>query len=282
MSDEKRERYTTMCIWVDKNAYTDNCDEIKLYDYIQSIIITQSMKRRLFRTRDDYEEFSIYYATEIFMRYRHPKQNEFDENGNRKLDRIKSVSNYVIQTLYFNYLIFLKKYRNFPSKEQPKGLASVAPQFRDSLVETMDGLRSIDFEHNLDRCFDITRDIMSQTPYRKDSVEWHNIYMSCMLTLLNYVTLSREQKRIAKNLNQEGKINQRSLGKQFGINRNSGVKLYRLPDNMTKYIHVLSRKMMKAIASNLSDIVGGYVVADDMIDAVIFDEIPDVLEDYDD
>lgn len=279
MSDKNKIRYTTMCMWVDENAYSENCDEIKLYEYIQGIITTQAMKRKLFRTRDDYEEFSIYFASELFMRYRNPKQYESDSDG-EKLEKIKSISNYVIQTVYFNYIIFLRKYRNFPSQETPEGLAQFNPQFRDSLVDTTNQLRKYDFEHSVKRCYEITRDVMNQTAYRKDSVEWHNIYMSCMLTLLNCFTLSGEQLKTASTFKDSGKINQRAINKQFNRNRHSKVKLYRLPDSMAGYIYVLSRKMMKEIASQLSDIVGGYIIPDDIVDAVVYDEMPDISGEY--
>lgn len=257
-----------MCIWVDENAYADNVDEIKLYEYIQVIIDTQAKKKRFFKREDDYFDFSAYFATKIFMRYRDHRQDNIDENGKRELERIKSVSNYVQQTIFFNKLLFMKDIRGDKREKATIGVEA-STQFRDSLVETMDYLRVSEFRSAMNNVASTIRTFMNKIPYKAGSVEWHRIYMSCLLTIMNYITLSKDRKRRVDKSNSGGQINERCLNKQFQNERLSGVKLYRLDSDMSQYIYVLTNKIMKEVAHDLTETLGCYIPTEDMVNAVV-------------
>lgn len=261
-----------MCIWVDENAYQENVDEVRLYEYIQAIIDTQAKKKRLFKNSDDYFQFSVYFATKLFMRYRNKKQDNIDENGNRELERIKSVSNYVQRTVFFNKLLFMKEIQG-DKRDCASGCIEVNTQFRDSLVETMDYLRVSEFRSAMSNVASTIRTFMNKIPYKTGSVKWHRIYMSCLLTIMNYITLSHEGKRRVDKSNSGGNINERCINKQFQNERLSGVKLYRLDSDMSQYIYVLTNKIIKEVAHDLTETIGCYIPTEDMVNCVVEDEI---------
>lgn len=261
-----------MCIWVDENAYTDNVDEVRLYEYIQVIIDTQAKKKKFFKYKDEYFDFSVYFATKLFMRYRDKRQDNVDEGGNRELDRIKSVSNYVQQTIFFNKLLFMKEEKN-AGRSCAQYDAGSNYCLKDSIAETLNQLKSIEFSSAMNNVADTARKFISKIPYKNGSIEWHRIYMSCLLTIMNYVTLSSEREKRVTRSNGGGQINYRCINKQFQSERLSGVKLYRLDSDMSQYIYVLTNKLMKEIAHDLSETLGCYIPSEDMINAVAQEEV---------
>ena len=66
--------YTQMCIWIDANAYKEDCNEELLFEYLYHISRMLAYKRRFFDRADYYDDFAIFMATRIFMRLKNKKQ----------------------------------------------------------------------------------------------------------------------------------------------------------------------------------------------------------------
>ena len=64
----KDKSYTDLAIWIDNNAYSENCDDETLYKYLYILIYMLSYKRKFFKNFDDYDKYSIVTATRIFNR----------------------------------------------------------------------------------------------------------------------------------------------------------------------------------------------------------------------
>ena len=75
-----------MCIWIDKNAYNEDCDDVKVYEYLYLLAYMLARKRRFFNHSYEYEDFAIYVASETLLRYRDERQ--FNENG--RIRKIKT------------------------------------------------------------------------------------------------------------------------------------------------------------------------------------------------
>ena len=99
-------KYTDMCIYIDEHIYSGNFDEEKVYKYLYLIISMLAHKGKYFYRAEDYENFSLYMATHIYKRLTNPKQFQVDENGKPKLEKIKSILNYIkkiINPIRINY-----------------------------------------------------------------------------------------------------------------------------------------------------------------------------------
>lgn len=272
--------YTDKCIWVDTHAYDEKCDDVLLYEYIQGIIDIQAKKKKYFRNQDDYLDFSIYFANKIFMRYKNARQFNVQEDGKPELEKIKSVSNYVQQTIYFNRIMFIKEVKGQKIKASNYDDIATATQFRDSLVETMHELKLSEFVSSMKTCAETAREYLKRIPYK--GYMWHRIYMSCMLTLMNRITLSRDRKQKVLDNNKGGTINYRCINGAYQKERGFGVKLYRLSDDYSSYIEVLTNKIMKVVATDLSETLNYYVPTEVMIDDVLYSEMSRDDEDSED
>ena len=67
-------KYTDMCIYIDNHIYTDDCDDVKVFEYIFHIITMLSHQASYFKSTADYEDFALQGASRVFMRLKNPKQ----------------------------------------------------------------------------------------------------------------------------------------------------------------------------------------------------------------
>ncbi len=81
-----------MCIYIDKHAYEPDFDTELIFEYLQDLYYSLSIKKRFFNNDEDYENYSIYSATQAYLRLTNPKQFLNDDDP-RKLPRIKSILN---------------------------------------------------------------------------------------------------------------------------------------------------------------------------------------------
>ena len=60
--------YTEMAIYVDNHIYSNDRDDDKIFEYLYHISHMLAVKRCLFTSAKNYDDFSIYFATETFLR----------------------------------------------------------------------------------------------------------------------------------------------------------------------------------------------------------------------
>lgn len=103
------------------------------------------------------------------------------------------------------------------------------------------------------------RHFLERIPVKKGSSEWLNIYLSCMLTFLNSVTLSNKNKEKLRQLgdviNQKPKI----LDKLYKEERQDCVILYHLDETYHDYVYVLFNKLRHLVARDLSSTLNTYL-----------------------
>jgi len=92
-------KYTTMAIYIDENIYKPDHDQETIYKYLYFLAIMLAHKENLFNIEDEYEEFAIYYASQLYLRLTNKKQFEYNDAGEPKLKRVKSILNYMKSTI---------------------------------------------------------------------------------------------------------------------------------------------------------------------------------------
>ena len=75
--------YTQMCIWIDEHAYSDDCDDEKLFEYLYHIMSMLAYKRRFFEKSAYYDDYVIFAATPIFMKLKKKRQLESKKNNKK-------------------------------------------------------------------------------------------------------------------------------------------------------------------------------------------------------
>lgn len=245
-------KYTDMAIWIDNNAYSDDCDEPKMYEYLYHLTKMLAYEGRFFRTYAEYEEFALYAATFIFMRYR--DENQFVEGSNMR--PIVSVLNYAKRVVLPIKLSFVKQYSPSPvSLDDANDTNNTS--VKDIIMDSVDAFNVSDFNLYLDDIPSTIRDFLQKIPYT--GVEWLNIYTSCLLSFLNAVTLPKWDMAMVERLQKQGHVKSETLEKLYKSTRENSIVLFHLPSSMRDYINVLTNEIRHLICEDLSQILHSYV-----------------------
>lgn len=257
--------YTEMAIWIDEHAYQDNLDETILYEYLYHLSHMLAGQHSLFRTAQEYDQFSLYSASRVFQRLMNVKQYEYDESNKPKMKQIKSILNYLKKVIY-PYKIDFEIEINSSDKDVdviPTGIFNLGSH----MIESASLFDKLEFSIALDSIAQIVKSHLSKIPCRKNSSEWDNIYLSCMLTLLDSVTLSN---RTLENYENSKRVNvDVFLDQSYLELRYQKPILYHLPDSMSNYIRVLVNELRHVIAAEVSWKSNCYIPSDATMKSMI-------------
>lgn len=267
--------YTDMCIYIDNNVYKDSFDENLVYQYIYHIIYMLAKKASYFKQNHYYDDFAIYAASRVYFRLTNKKQWQLDEDGNYKLDRIKSILNYIKKILYPLKVDFEQsEYCQTISKESyPE---EVNYNFSNLLNNSIDELTFSEFGLTFNNIGKTCKAFLKTIPYKTNSVEWLNIYTSVMLTFLNSITLTNRRKDRLEHLSSTMRLTDNHIITAFEQENQQAI-LFHLPESMNDYILVLTRQLKHLIAKDLTDILHTNISNDI---SVISLSVKDYIESY--
>ncbi|MBO7696656.1 MAG: hypothetical protein J6T10_28850 [Methanobrevibacter sp.] len=240
--------YTQMCIWIDENVYKEDCDDFLVFEYLYHLAKMLAYKRRFFEKSAYYDDFAIYCATKIFMRYKDDRQ--FEENG--KIQKIKSVLNYMKSVLYAVKISFEGEFfaQNYIEKEDD----IVDCNFHSALVESLNSIQVSNFKFCLDSFIETMKNFVYSLPHDSD-IFIQNIYISCILSFLNSVVLSKKNEKRLLQLKKDGRLSQEHIDRLYKKERDSCVILYHLDSSFKDYIKVLVNEIRHLVSHDLSEIL---------------------------
>ena len=253
---EKTDDLTTtqMCIYIDKNMYSENRNDELIFKYLYQIVKSIAMHRRAFSSKTDYEEFSLMCASELYMR--------IDSKG-PKATPIKSILNYIKAMFY----IYKKNYMDSMSwSVDDKHVVSLSGENSDVIYNLFDNTYMIETEAAL-YMDHISRVIKSNInlPYKSDTKIWKSIYLSCLLSILNSLTLSKYHEKLVK----DNDFNVNLLSTIYKRENESSIILYHLPDSYYSYIKIKCNTLKQLIASDLDAILNSNTSGDLMMQTII-------------
>lgn len=271
----KNVSYTDMAIWLDSNVYVDDedRDDDKIFEYLYHLGYMLARKARYFKSTDQLEMFAIELATAVYLRLTNPKQYEI-VNGKARLNKIKSVLNYMKSVLYPRKVAF--EQTNYAQSEtaidepEQQDLTS-GYTFANYLQDMANSLVRIDFESYLETIPQTIKSYVKQLPYKSYSVEWYNVYMSCLLSFLNSITLPIVDLQRIRSLKYES--NRISAINFWFDTHTDYVILYHLPESMHDYIQVQTLKIRRLIASDLSEMINTEIDTHSLNDGIIRKEL---------
>ena len=239
-------KYTTMAIYIDENIYKPDHDQETIYKYLYFLAIMLAHKENLFNIEDEYEEFAIYYASQLYLRLTNKKQFEYNDAGEPKLKRVKSILNYMKSTIGQRAAEFDKYEYDYTSNKITDDVA-VSYSFRQLVSESTDFLGRVEFEACLGDIIKGLRAYLTHIPYSENSIIYNNIYLSCLLSFLNSIVLdSRSLKKLSNSYSPE------QLEALYKKQNKDFVILFHLPAEMKGYIQTLTNGMKHYIAKDLS------------------------------
>ena len=262
-------RYVDMAIWCDENMYKEDVDENQLFEYLWHLSLMLARKGRYFSKAQYYEDFATYVATSLFLRIKNTKQ--FDNTF--KMQKIKSILNFLKSIIHYKKIDFEQEYYSQvisqPLPEDDVVEYDVEYSFADRISESVDELSRVEFDLCLHDIVKTIRNFLVRIPYRKDKIVWQNIYISCLLTLLNKIVIDSRDLVKIQNLKYKDIIDSMQ---DIWANQ-SEVILYHLDDNMENYIRILVREIQHVVANDLSTYLRTYIPSNSGMQYIALSEI---------
>ena len=235
--------YTQMAIWIDDNAYLEDCDQEKLYTYLYHLSFMLAKKHDYFTSSDIYDRFALYCANSFLLRLKSKRQ--FIE-GEKRVPRIKSILNYIKKVIPHCKFHFEEEL--YGGGTSDVSITSIDnPVYQNTLIDEDNPIEMIEFSVSLQSINVIIKNYLKKIPHKKNSPEWTNIYISCLLTLLNSITPNAEQLEKLSKASDDF-----TIGKLYTQMRDVPPILYHLDTSMTTYIKVLVNELRKVISTELS------------------------------
>lgn len=267
----KNVTYTEMCIYIDDNVYTGNFDENLVFEYLYHICEMLAFKSKYFNSAQYYDNFALYAATEIYLRLTDKRR------FTGELERIRSILNYIHSVIYplkvdFEQSEYAQTVQRAEEVEEDYlDRYSLKLQLQDYVTE----INKVDFGLYIENIPATIKAYLKKSLFITNKEEWHNIYISCLLTFLNMITLqpSAEKKLIA----QENYVYNMPdvTDKVYKENSNNSVILWNLDSSMKDYIQVLVNKIKHIIVKELSEITSLEISTDWAIEELRFLNIED-------
>ncbi len=212
-------------------------------------------KASLFARHQYYDSFALFAANRLYFRLTNPKQFELI-NGEPRMKKISSILNYANKVLYpikvdFEQSEYAQTVLSRPEEELEYNYDNV-------IKSSLEGVYRVEFDMVLHDIGKTCRLFLSTLPYKKNSAEWLNIYVSVMLTLLDSITLKNKNVRRIKHLESTNRLHERHLDSMFGNEKQCEAILFHLPESMRDYITVLTRQLRRIVARDLLESIENY------------------------
>lgn len=243
-------KYTDMAIYIDNHVYTEDCDDEKVFIYLYHLALMLAHQNKLFKRPEYYKDFALTFAEDIYLRLRNPKQGMLKGDGTPKMPRVSSVLNYMKKTLYGRKVTFEQE-RYSQSFSINQKLVGDVKTTHFSVINQINYYRQGFSEVELGVCLSsvcrTVREFLKRSPYYNNKKEWYNIYISCLLTILNSFILSKKDQRLVDNIKknsyhkEDNKLHE--IESVYKKSTNREVLLYQLEDNMRDYIAILCRRI---------------------------------------
>ena len=259
----KNIRYVDMAIYIDENVRKEDADDELIFEYLYHLAKMLAYKRSFFKESQKYEDFSIYLASKMLIRLKRTDE---------KVAPIKSILNYMKNVLYPEKVLFERE--NYKENILTNAEDIDNDSFRESLVRMVDELKIIDFKLYFDNIPKTIYSYVSKIPH-KDKAYIENIYISCLLSLLQSMTLSKTNKLRVENLMRSNKLTFVKLNNIYAVEKENSKVYYHVDPKDKQLVDVLVNKLRHIISVDLSSIlhenVGSNYSQDVLMSAVYSD-----------
>lgn len=269
LMSQKNERVVDLCIWVDANAYKEDVDKEKLFDSLYQIVCSIAIKNKMLQNWNDYQPFSLYAASRLYLRLTNPKQ--FDVTLPKRMKKIKSILNFIKKTMHPMIVDFQNQ--DFQQNFTPGLHGNTVEDIRHRIItkarNQSSQLLRIDFEYYLNRICETVKSFLNELPYSNDKLMYHRLYVSCMMTLLNQITLSNQNKDRMRKREDRGFKTEDFLQKAYQEEIQYSVVLYHLDNSMYNYVATIVNRLKKLIIKDLKDLIGSHEPSDAVIQSIL-------------
>ena len=214
-SKPSKMKYTDLCIYIDKTIYNrdennnpvslrklNSEEEANVYHYLCNLVVALAHTKKLFPKWEQYEEFSYSYAADVFMRLT-SKDQDFTPEAKR-LKPIKSILNYVKNTIYFAAVTYRNNTYDQMIKADHEGQEAYdnINAYCEEQVQSQytKDVRDIIYD-NLSTIIHKIKKVLNESIYNR-SKDRNSIELSMLLSINNFLSLTNKQ----NNLNEAKKL----------------------------------------------------------------------------
>lgn len=269
-------RYVDMCIYIDDHIYSGDYDEKLVYEYLYHLSLMMAAKKKFFNSSADYDEFGLYCATRLMLRLVDKRQ--FLEDGNpKKLEKVGSILNYLKATLYPMKVVYQRQYFLQSFEDTSADIFDRESIRGHMLSQSLDSNKEMivaEFKYYLSKITQTIKTLLLDSPYNKDKVTMHHIYLSCLLTILNQVTLNNSAKKRLENI--KGNIKDSYIDELYAKEVKDSVILYHLDKSFENYIFVMVNKIKRLICLDLKQLLDSYQVPDSVAKSILASPLSEI------
>lgn len=273
-----KELHARMAIYIDYYKYKpkEERNDALIYEYLYHISYMLACQHKMFERAADYDNFAAYCAGVVYGRITNEKQF-IAEEGEEPMKKIGSVLNYIKASLLgmkVNYqkqefqLVFDPElgFNNIKFESDLK--SSINDSYnREYLIE--------DTIEEFKRLPAVVKQVVKSTPYSDDRVMSRRLYMSCMLSFLNSITLDNKLKnKLAKKELKGQSADEAKVDYLSDLSENC-VILWRLDKKMYDYVDILVKRVKEKIVSGISDVKNYYEMPDEVLTQIMNSPLSD-------
>ena len=263
-------RWVDLAIWIDDNFYKEDCDYNIVYSYMYLLASMLASKHKYFDTQKEYEEFAAYLAYETYKRM-----------SDKNKTPIKSVLNYMKSIISFRKMAFNYNRRQKiidPTYDKEWDASTYVEKCKEAYEATFS-----------DELYNGVKDILAQTPkyildsiprvYKSDKLLYKNLYLSCLLSMINRVTLpSVIDTKLEERLNESPTFNE---VKYYTKYLDQDIVLWHVPEQLGIIVVMILNKVNTKLTDEIKGLSNDIKVSTDEFNNIMFSGLAGVNNETD-
>ena len=247
-------------------------------------------KSKYFHNFEDYDKFSIYVATTVYMRIikgRLRPKKTVNEDGTITVEpgKLKSILNYLKNVLYVLKILYQQETFNEVVAVDPSKIDGSYQLWASSLEYSLgcqgnEERKQLEIVEDINELPNIIQEVINETPYKTDKLMSKRLYTSCLLTILKSITLSKVSKDKLAGVSEIGGKHDEVLVKLLSKERASSVTLWKLPDSMRDYVEMLTNKIREKLTINICATASDYEIDEFELDNIMKSMLNNDVDDY--
>ena len=261
---QKGMKYTDMCIYIEKNMpLVINKGEYpevegKIFQYMYHIIYALSCKKCYFKRFEDYDNFALYVAADLYVNMRNRYINAGKIVRGKEIKPVKSVLNYIKAILFPMRVNYQNQY--FASEMDPsvgQDTSKLTYNYKESIRVKYNSDLEGTFEDCLKKLPNLIKNIIYNTPYRNNKLLTRRLYFSCYLSFLDQITFTNVLKnKLEKKLdkNKDADRGSDSIKDYFYTNylNSDSIILWHLDESFRDYVSILMHRIKESFSKEFS------------------------------
>lgn len=260
-------KYTDMAMEIDKHIRDKDADMNVLFEYMWHLFYILAVKGKFFTKGRDYDEYALYAATQLFLRYKKEENTK-----NKRIKPIKSCLNYIKKVLYPLKVNYQKEYFEQVIRDEDAsegGVFNLKEERYNVARSNYSGILRYEYSYYLKNIPNTIRFVLNDSPYQKDKAMMHNIYLSCLLTFLKTITMCNKNKKRVENRIKKAYPVDDIIDQIYKEESCDDVVVYHLDPSMSNYISTLVAIIKKEVVKDLRDIVGSFEPSEQVIKDIL-------------